>query len=362
VENLYQLSTSNFYEPDLDKVLGKVDRFLGDEGLIVGSAVEEMEKEFAKYHEARFCVAYSTGFWALVSAIANRALQNRDEVLLPSLTYRRLADAVYWTGKTPVFVDIDLNLALSPGSVEENISDKTALILAVHPIVNCCDVEALLDISKRSGVPVIFDAVESVHETVVGKRVGSFGVGEVFSLHASKLLNGLEGGYICTDDEAYASRLREWRMGGGTGLNAVMNDIHAIFALASLEEVESNVKHNKDIYRHYQETLSKISHVRLLEFDEREQTSYKHIVVEVLDGFPVSRDELVELFNQQGILARAHYWPPLHEKQYRYPVRTTSMEVTDWASGRFLNLPCGYRVTVRDVDYVCDVLSRPGRG
>lgn len=350
---LYQLSTSNLYEPALERVLGRLENHLEKGRLVVGSAVDELEQEFAKYHDAQICIAYSTGFWSLVSAIANRAMPDRDEVLLPSLTYRRLTDAVYWTGKVPVFVDIDSDLALSPAHIEENISANTALILAVHPIVNCCNVQALLDISKRNGVPVIFDAVESVHETVAGKRVGSFGVGEVFSLHASKLLNGLEGGYICTDDEAYADRLRAWRMGGATGLNAVMNDVHAVFALACLDEIDANIEHNKAIYLRYYENLLEIEHIRLLEFDETEQTAYKNIVIEVLEG---SRDELVQIFNQQGILARAYYYPPLHTKEYQYLVRTTSMEMTNWAAERFLNLPCGHRVTVDDIDRVCEVI------
>lgn len=361
MDNTHKLSTSNLYEPNLDRVLGKLREFSdGDGNLVVGSAVGRLEDELAQYHGAQFCVCYSTGFWALVSAIINKATEGKSEVLMPSLTYRRLADVVYWARKTPVLVDIDRSLAISPANVEANITDNTALILAVHPIVNCCDVEALLDISERHQVPVIFDAVESVHETVAGKRVGSFGVGEVFSLHASKLLNGLEGGYICTNDETFAAQLKVWRVGGNGGVDSVMNDVHAMFALASLEEIDLIVEHNKSIYRRYAERLSSLEGIRLLAFEEKEQTAYKVIVVERLKGFPLSRDELVGHLNQQDILARAHYTPPLHTKACQYAVRTTDMSVTDWAADRFLNLPCGHRVSVEDVDLVCEILSRLG--
>ena len=91
---------------------------------------------------------------------------------MPSLTYRRLADVVYWTKHTPVFVDIDANnLAISPNAVKKYITNDTALILAVHPIVNCCNVIELISISEEYGIPIIFDAVESVHETYQEKRI-----------------------------------------------------------------------------------------------------------------------------------------------------------------------------------------------
>ena len=355
------ISTSNLFEPDFDKVCAILDEASDRIGSIpAGSLVVRLEDKLRDYHNAKYCVAFSTGFWALVAAARIRAISDRSTVIIPALTYRRLADVVFWSGKVPSFVDVDPeSLAISRQAVEDAISNDTALILAVHPIVNCCDVHGLLAVAERHQIPIIFDAVESVHETVGGQRVGSFGVGEVFSLHASKLINGIEGGYVCTDDKTLARQLREFRScgGPGSGLNAILNDGHAAFAIASLDGIDRNIGHNEIVYRRYLRQLRSVRGINVLPFSEHERTSYKNVVAEVADDFPVSRDELVVLLNARGILARAHYAPSLDRKKYAYRVVTRPLPVTRQASVRFINLPCGQRVTQRDVDSVCGFLK-----
>lgn len=354
------LSTSNLYEPKIETVLALVDKFSDDVGMLIEeSAVYQLEEELTKYHNSKYCISFNSGFWALVACICSKSLEGRDEIIMPSFTYRRLADVVYWTKHVPVFVDVS-NMAISPSSVRENITKNTALILAVHPIVNCCNVLELIEISKEYGIPIVFDAVESVHETYSGKRIGSFGVGEVFSFHASKLLNGSEGGYVCTNDESLSKKLQYFREGGNTGISTKMNDLHAIISLASLAEVEPNVWHNKAIYDHYKSLLSLIPYIKLLEFDETQQSSYKNIVIEVLESSPINRDALVSSLNKKDVLARAHYSPPLHLKPTDYKTITTDMTVTEFEASRYVNLPCGYRVTVSDVDIVCGLIMEIG--
>lgn len=351
------ISTSNLHTPKMETVIRYLEK--GPE------LFDELGKRLRDYHQAGHCVLFSTGFWALVAAIKLRALPGRRQVIIPSLTYRRLADVVYWSGLVPVFVDVDADtLAVCPRAIAHNLGEETALILAVHPIVNCCDVTTILRLSTSSGVPVVFDAVESAHETFGGRRIGSFGVGEVFSLHASKLVNGLEGGYVCTDDAAFASALEEYKAGsaivfaGSThrGLNGLPHVGHAAFALAGLDELAANIAHNKSIYECYRQHLQGQTGLGLLKFDETEQTSYKNIVVEVRENFPVTRDALLAALNMESILARKHYHPPLHRKSFAYPVLIRDMTRTEFAEQRFLNLPCGSRVTVQDVRTVCDFI------
>ena len=366
------ISTSNLYAPDFNRVCEFIDLAADDDGsVIAGSLVKLLERKLGEYHGARYCVTFSTGFWALVAAVRIRSLPRKTQVIIPSLTYRRLADVVHWSGKIPKFVDVEPHqLAMCPDAVESAISDSTSLILAVHPIVNCCDVQRLLSISDQHGVPIVFDAVESVHESFGGKRIGSFHVGEVFSLHASKLINGMEGGYVCTGDEDFANRLIEFRSGGllrgnrsagrhdlhRLGLNGVLNDGHAALALAGLEEVAKNVQHNKAIYQRYLSELRTVRGIDVVRFCEDQPTSYKNVVAAVTDDFPIGRDELVRLLNARGILARAYYTPALHVKTHDYPVETTPMQVTTQVAERFINLPCGQRVSPEDVVGVCRCL------
>lgn len=343
------LSTSNLYLPDYSRVMEYSARFLqSDEE--TGAVLNLLEERLSDYHDSKYCVLFNSGFWALVSAIKAKALPGKQYVLMPSFTYRRLADVVYWSGYTPYFVDIDpATLALSPLAVADCLNNDVALILGVHPIVNCCDIDALLSISNTNGVPIVIDAVESVHETFAGKRVGSFGFGEVFSLHASKLINGMEGGYVCTNDEALMTELRKHKL-------YEMHDGHAAFALACLDEIGINVSHNRDIYYAYRENIQSINGIRLLKFEEKEQTSYKNIVVEVTGDYGISRDKLVDILNHENVLARAYYSPPLSKKKYSFDTVASVLDNEEYACSRYLNLPCGSMVTVDDVKRVCELL------
>lgn len=359
------LSTSNLYLPDFDRVaMLLVDNRPSSDNEYPLSTI--LESRLCDYHDAEHCVLYSSGFWALVAAIKLKAIDGKSNVIIPSMTYRRLADLVHWAGKIPVFVDVyEDGLAVSVEAVREAIDKDTALILGVHPIVNCCHVDSFIELSAEMNVPVIFDAVESVHETYKGRRVGSFGVGEVFSFHASKLINGCEGGYICTNETAFANDLRSFRefcvvnsaAGKVFGLDARPIDGHAAFALAGLTEIDQNVAHNREIYSAYKRYLAGVRGLRLLEFDEKEQTSYKNIVVEVMDDYPVTRDILVGFLNNEGLLARSHYDPPLHAKEYSYAVAVKGMVNTNKLRTRFINMPCGSMVTVGDVEIIVQILK-----
>ena len=359
------LSTSNLFEPEIANVLSLVDEFSNNSDVLIeGLAIKELEKKLAEYHRSKYCISFSSGFWALVASIVGKSIEGRDEIIMPSLTYRRLDDVAYWAKHVPVFVDIDTNsLAISSNAIKKNINKNTALILAVHPIVGCCNVNELIDLSKEYNIPIIFDAVESVHETYSGKRIGSFGVGEVFSLHACKLMNGAEGGYVCTDDDNLYKKMIKFRntSESSNSLNCSIdsrpNDIHAILTLASLKELDKNISHSKKIYIKYKSLLSNISNVRLLEFDATEQTSYKNIVIELLTSSLISRETLVSILNKENILARAHYSPPLHMKDHEYKTITADMTNTEFAATRYINLPCGSRITTLDVERICCLIK-----
>lgn len=187
---------SNLVRPDAEKFFNysKIyydsNRYIGD-----GSIIEVLEQRLVEFHQVRHCIVVSGGFWALVIAIKCLALPGKAEVIMPALTYRRLADCVAWAGLTPRFCEVDADrLCITAETARVCINEKTALILGVHPIVNCCDADGLELLSSEFDIPLMFDAVESVYETYKGRKIGGFGSAECFSVEASKLLNGFEGG------------------------------------------------------------------------------------------------------------------------------------------------------------------------
>ncbi len=355
------VSTSNLVKPDLDGFLNLLKPALTREG--EESLVHTLEQELAEFHQVAHCVSVCSGFWALVLAIKAIAKPGKTEVIMPSLTYRRLADVVAWTGLIPRFCEVDPgNLAISASTASEHISPNTALIIGVHPIVNCCDAFGLEELGAAHDIPVLFDGVESVYETLRGKKVGGFGRAECFSFHASKLINGFEGGYITTQDAQLAADLRELRSGQALELPASkqmpvgLAAVHAAMALQSLREVHQGVLHNREIYRHYQMQLAKLPGLKLLGFNEAEQTSFKNIVVKLEDEWHLPRNMTIELLNAEGILSRAYYDPPLHQKKMAYPHIRTALAFTETAAKQYMLMPCGYQVSTSDVERVIDLL------
>jgi dTDP-4-amino-4,6-dideoxygalactose transaminase len=315
-------STSSLVAPDFDRFL-EYSRIFYEARQFSnnGPLVQQLERRLAAFHDTPHCVTFCSGFWALVLTIKCLALAGRREIVMPSLTYRRMADVASWAGLVPRFCEVDPHtLAISAETAASCVNEDTALILGVHPIVNCCDASGLEQLSERTGVPLLIDAVESAYETLQGRKVGSFGHAECFSMHASKLLNGFEGGYITTHDDRLAARLVRMRGFGfytpdtvqEFGMNAKLNEIHAAMALAGLDQLEQQVERNRKRYIAYRQALADLKGVRLVAFDEQEQCGYKNILVELADDWPLTRARTIQALNAENVLARPYYAPPLH--------------------------------------------------
>lgn len=361
-------STSNLVQPPISRFLHYSEQFFNRQHYTNnGVLVQLLEKRLAEFHDTKFCVTFCSGFWGLALAITSLAIKDKSEIIMPALTYRRMADIAAWARLTPRFCDVDVDtLSMTQKTVSECINDDTALILAVHPIVNCCDIEGLVSIGVEHGIPVLFDSVESAFESSHYGKVGKFGEAECFSMHASKLLNGFEGGYVTTNNPELAHKLSVLRTFGFEGqdnciipggLNAKLNEIHAAMALANLDGLDQQIIKNRQRYKQYQVGLSKIPGIRLLEFDESFDTSYKNIVVELLDNWPLKRDDTVAILNAENILARAYYSPPLHKKTMRYPNFPATLKATDYLAERFMLLPCGDLVKSEDIDEIIYLLE-----
>ena len=348
------ISTSNLVQPDRDVLMGYA-RLAYDGAPIVSL----LETRLAAFHEAGHCIALCNGFWGLVLAIRALALPRRTDIVVPSLTYRRMADVAAWAALRPRFCEVDRDtLACGAASMRAAVTPQTALLLAVHPIVGQCDVAGLCELAEQLGLPLLFDSVESVFERTAGGKIGAFGNAECFSLHASKLLNGFEGGYVTTNDAALATRLRALRDGSAAdGMDARLNHLHAAMALASLDGLAAQVERNRERYQHYGRLLSGLPGLRLVRFNEDQPTSYKTIVVELTEAWPRSRAETIRQLNDANVLARAYYHPPLHAKPMAYPHVPATLPLTDWLAERFMLLPCGHHVGLADIGRVVAMLA-----
>lgn len=324
-----------------------------------GPLVRQLEARLAELHQVEHCVSFCNASVGLVLLLRCLGGEQGGEILLPTFTYPGLPHIVRWAGFAPRFCDVDPLLhSLDPASAASRVSAATRAILAVHQVQSPCRIAELEDLARRLGVPLVFDSVHVLGNTWQGRPLGGFGAAEVFSLHATKLLNGFEGGYATTDNPALADSLRSARSFGfqgkdnvaGLGLNGKLNEIHAALALASLDGLDATMAANTARYEAYLRHFSPIPGLRVLEFAPGERHNHQLVMVEVLEGWPLTRDDTVRLLRAENALARPYYSPPLHSSEHcPAALRGERLPVAEDLSERFIQMPVGDLTSVEDI-------------
>jgi dTDP-4-amino-4,6-dideoxygalactose transaminase len=330
-----------------------------------GPRVQEFEQRIAEISGVRHCIATCSGTTALEIAI--RAAKLTGEVIVPSFTFVATAHALQWHGITPVFCDIDETFCLNPDRIEELITPQTTGIIGVHLWGRACNVEALMAICKRHHLTLLFDAAHAFGCSHHGVMVGGFGKAEVFSFHATKYVNTLEGGAVVTNDSKFADSCRAMRnfgFGGEDavstlGINGKMNEIEAAMGLTSLDHMEEIIAINRDNYYAYRNGLKDIRGLTLLDFDESERNNYQYIVIEIEESAGVSRDQLHAIFHAEGILVRKYFYPGCHQMEpycSLYPNAEYRLPRTEHACANMLSLPTGTAIGAKQIHCICTLL------
>lgn len=193
---------------DRDAVARTIDR-----GVVNGALAPEitaLEREWAEYVDAQYCISVNNGTSALHCCAAAAGIDPGDEVIVPAFTFIATAMAMIHQGATPVFCDVDPDsYNLAPELVEERITDRTSAIVPVHLQGLPADLDELGAIADKHDLALIEDAAQAHGAEYHGRRVGALAASGAFSLNASKGLPGGEGGFFVTNDEdAYLAARR----------------------------------------------------------------------------------------------------------------------------------------------------------
>lgn len=319
-----------------------------------GPLVQELERQLQRYMGVKHCVAMCNGTIALEIAI--RALELEGEVIVPSYTFIATAHALSWQGITPVFADIDpVTHTLDPEAVERMITPRTTGIIGVHLWGRPAPVEELADIALRRDLKLMFDAAHALGCSRRGELVGGFGEAEVFSFHATKFFNTLEGGAVTTNNDELAAKMRLMRNFGFAGYdnvihpgtNGKMTEVCAAMGIANLERIEAVITANRKNYEAYKAAIDRIPGLCVMPVVESERNNYQYVIVEVGEACRVSRDRIVEALQAENVLARKYFWPGCHRmKPYRdlFPHAGLMLPNTEMVAGRVIVLPTGTAV------------------
>lgn len=316
-----------------------------------GPLVQEFENRVAEFHDVAHCIAMCNGTIALEIAI--RALGLEGEVIVPSFTFIATAHALHWQAITPVFADIDPSTHnLDPKAVCRMITPRTTGIIGVHLWGRSAPVEALQTIADENNIKLMFDAAHAFGCSHNGKMIGSFGLCEVLSFHATKFFNTFEGGAVLTNDDKLADAMRLMRNFGFSGLdnvihpgtNGKMMEVAAAMGLVNLDAMETVIEANRRNYQAYHENLSGVPGLSLITYEESEHNNFQYVVVEVEKNCPVTRDEIITALHAENIRARRYFWPGCHNmKPYRelFPHARLMLPNSEQVANRVIELPTG---------------------
>lgn len=351
---------------DRDRFLGLVDealdrRWLSNDGPIV----RQLEAELADYLGVRNCVAITNGTIALEIAI--KALGMTGEVIVPSFTFVATPHALQWQGITPVFADIDPQThCIDPDEVRRLITPRTSGILAVHLWGRTAPIAQLEAIAAEFDLPLLFDAAHAFGVSSGGRMVGSFGSAEVFSFHATKFFNAIEGGAIATNDDELADKVRLMRNFGFAGedtvvyegTNGKMSEICAAMGVANLGVIDGLIVTNRRNYEAYAKAIDGIPGVSLLPVDD-DTSNYQYVVLEVDPQCAASRDEILAALRENNVLARRYFWPGCHRMEpYRTmdPTAGERLPHTERVADGVVVLPTGTSVDEHSIARIGDLV------
>ena len=311
--------------------------------LAQGRRVAELEARWSTFVGVRHTVAMANGTLALMSIFAGLGLGPGDEVITVSHTFAATANAILFTGATPVFVDIEPDTYLIDAArIEAAITPRTRVICPVHLFGLVADMEMIQAIADRHGLIVVEDACQAHGATFRGRPAGSFGHG-AFSLYATKNMTTAEGGFVTTNDDQLADWLRMYRNQGMRtryefemlGYNFRMTDLAAAIGLVQLDKLERNTARRQAIALRYDAAFADLP-IRLPVTPAGRIHVFHQYTLEVGS----ERDVILAGLREAGVGADVYYPVPVHRQAYIMERGLhADLPVTDAAAARTIALP-----------------------
>jgi dTDP-4-amino-4,6-dideoxygalactose transaminase len=294
------------------------------------------------------------------------AMDLRGKVITTPYSFASTTHAIVRKGLVPVFADIKPDdYTLDPASAERLIDSSTCAILPVHVYGNMCDVAAIQEIADRYNLKVIYDAAHAFGVRLDGTSSGMFGDASMYSFHATKVFNTIEGGAVCFRDPELHDLLNQWKNFGITGTesveyvggNAKMNEFCAAMGVCNLRHLDDEIAKRKLVAERYWERLSGVPGVRLCLPQEGVTPNYAYMPVVFEDEFGATREGVYEALLARDIHARKYFYPLISDYEcYRGHFDSSRTPVAQHVAERVLTLPMFADLTLDDVDLVCDVV------
>lgn len=331
----------------------------------MGLKHKELEQRLKERLRVENIALYTNGHSALECAI--EALGLRGKVITTPFTFASTVHAIVRKGLEPVFADIKPDdYTIDPASIERLIDSSTCAIIPVHVYGNVCDVDAIQAIADKYNLKVIYDAAHAFGIERNGRSVADFGDVSMFSFHATKAFNTIEGGALCFHDPALKPLLDQWKNFGITGSetveyvggNAKMNEFCAAMGICNLRHFEEEIAKRGIVAEHYWRRIDGMRGVKACRPNESVLYNYAYLPVLFENDFGVTRDEVFEALRAAGIRARKYFYPLASDYAcYQGRYDSSDTPVAKYVSDRILTLPMYSDLESDTVDRICDTIE-----
>ena len=334
----------------------------------MGVEHRQFQAELEKYLNCPHVVLYTNGHLALENVIAAMQFPRGSEVITTPFTFASTTHAIVRNGLIPVFCDVKPDdYTIDADRIEALITDKTVAIVPVHVYGSICDVEKIDRIAKKHGLKVIYDAAHAFAVKYKGVSSANFGDASMFSFHATKVFNTIEGGAVCFHEDDLVEKLNEMKNFGirgpekvvFVGGNAKMSEFQAAMGICNLRHLEEEIAKRKKVVERYHDHLDGVEGIKLCKPQKDVEPNYAYFPV-VFDGYSVTRDEVYDALEKQDIIARKYFYPITNSFECYADLPTAGKDKTPVAAylaDRVLTLPLYADLALEDVDRICRIIQ-----
>ncbi|MCR4754351.1 MAG: DegT/DnrJ/EryC1/StrS family aminotransferase [Lachnospiraceae bacterium] len=332
----------------------------------MGAKHNELEKLLCERLDVSNISLFCNGHMALELVI--QAFGLTGEVITTPFTFASTTHAIVRNGLTPVFCDINPNnYTIDVTKIESLITDKTSAIIPVHVYGNICDVEEIDRIAKKHNLKVIYDAAHAFGVEYKGKGIGNYGDASMFSFHATKVFNTIEGGAITYRDETIGKKLYMLKNFGikneeevvDVGANAKMNEFSAVMGICNLRHLNREIDKRRRVTEIYNERLKSISGITIpiIQNNIRPNYAYYPIIVDSI-RYGMSRDALYDILAKEGIYVRKYFFPLISDFGcYKGKFTSDKTPMAQRMADSVLTLPLYGDIEDDIVHKICDIIG-----
>lgn len=332
----------------------------------MGEKHQQLEMNLEEYLGVENLVLFVNGHAALECILEALELPQGGEVITTPFTFASTTHAIVRKGLVPVFCDIDpMTYVMDAEKIESLITEKTCAILPVHVYGNICDVERIQEIADRYHLKVIYDAAHAFGIRKGERGVGSFGDASMFSFHATKVFNTIEGGAITFARNELRSVLNNWKNFGicgpedvkYVGGNSKMNEFCAAMGICNLRHINEEIDKRSRVYETYCTRLAGVEGIVLCPQQKDVTPNYAYFPVVFEEAFGVTRDDVFDALAQQGVVARKYFYPLISDYDcYATQFDSNDTPVAKRIADRVLTLPMYADLPEEQVNRICDII------